>query len=98
MRTCLDHCLDSLARRGMNEINGGAGRLRPLYGRGESELLGELIVHEVKVRTMGASLFAKALVIELDDVVILGMDDHQTAVTSRVIHREFDASEIEFER
>src|SRR5665213_1424575 len=97
MSTRLDHGLDALARGSMNEIDGGAGSLRYLNRASESELLGELIMHQVKVGTVGATFFAKALVVELDDVVILGMNDHQAAVPRRVIHRKFNASEIQLE-
>jgi len=55
-------------------------------------------MNQGKVVAFGTSLLGEALVVELDDIVVLGMDDHDAVVLRHLLHRKLDASDIDPER
>src|SRR5208283_4189457 len=97
MAARLDHSFHPLTRRRMDEVDRCASRSgesdRPLEG----ELFRKLAVHQMEVGTVDQAFGAKFLVIELDQVVILGMDHHDSAMAGRPFHRVANPSEVELE-
>src|ERR1700687_6332696 len=91
----LGHRLHPLARRGMYEIHAGAARASQADHAIEGELLGELGMHQVHVPSFGATLGSELFVIELDQVVILGMHNHDAVVFRHLLHRELDSAHIQ---
>src|ERR1700730_18386680 len=93
----LGHRLHPLARRGMYEIHAGAARASQADHAIEGELLGELGMHQVHVPSLGAALGGELFVIELDQVVVLGMHNHDAAVFRHLLHRELDTAHIQLQ-
>src|SRR5215468_62735 len=85
----------ALAGRGVDEVHGGVHGSGQGDGATEGEQLGELGVDEVHVRPVHASFLAEALVVELDEILVLAVDDHDAAVLGRLLHGEADAPEVE---
>ena len=52
-------------------------------------------MHEVHVRAVHPPFLAEALVVELDEVLVLAVDDHDAAVRGDLLHGEADAPEVE---
>jgi len=87
--------LHALARRGVDEVDGAARRAREREGAPEGEQLGELGVDQVEVRPVQAPLGAEALVVPLDEVLVLPVDGQDAAVPRDPLHRVSDAPEVE---
>ena len=79
----------------MNEIHCGADLLRECDRAAERELLRELGVDVGEVRALHPLVLAKLLVVELDEVLVFGVHDHDAAVVAHDLHRVADATEVE---
>src|SRR5690242_3477579 len=55
-------------------------------------------MHEGEIGAFGPALFDKPLVVELHQVMVLGMDGHQAAPARDLFHRQLHAAVIEHER
>src|ERR1700730_8436486 len=91
----LGHRLNALARRGVYEIHAGAARASQPDHAIEGELLGEFGMHQVHVPSFGAAFGGELFVIELDQVVVLGMHNHDAVVFRHLLHRELDTAHIQ---
>jgi len=56
----------------MHEINRSAGRVRESNRPNEGQLLRELAMHEMQVGAVNHSGFTELLIVELDEIVVLG--------------------------
>ena len=81
----------------MDEVDAGAGGRAKRNRAPKRELLGELAVNVMQVRSRGQLLGFEALVVELHQVVVLGMHHHDSVVRRDLLHRKLDAAEVELE-
>ena len=94
-RARLRHRLHALLGGGVDEVHGrprGAGQRD---GPAEGQRLRQLGVDEVEVRPLHALLLAEALVVELDEVLVLAVDDHEAARGRHLLHGVVDAAEVD---
>src|SRR5215467_10992857 len=91
----LTNGLHPFPRRGVDEVDGGVHGPRQRDGATEGQQLGELGVDEVHVRPVHAAFLAEALVVELYEILVLAVDDHDAPVLGRLLHGEADAPEVE---
>ena len=52
-------------------------------------------MHEVEVRAVSPSLGSEALIVELDEVVVFGMNDHDAVVLGDLLHGQLNASHVQ---
>src|ERR687885_975031 len=55
-------------------------------------------MHQMQVAPTGATLLREELVVELDQVVVLGVNDHHAALSRDLLHQVTNAPEIHFVR
>src|SRR5919199_4393574 len=55
-------------------------------------------MHQMQVAPTGATLLREELVVELDQVVVLGVNDHDAATSRDLFHQVPNAPEIHFVR
>src|ERR1700691_1439886 len=91
----LGHRLDPFPRRSMYEIHSGTAGAGQADDAIESKLLGELGMDQIHVPSFGSALGGEFFVIELDQVVVLGVHDHNAVVFRDLLHRELDAPHVE---
>jgi len=82
----------------MNKIRRGTGSGGKLDRAGKRQLFRQLAVNQVEICTVEQVLLLEPLVVELNDVVIFGVHDHNTPMARRLFHRQADSSEIQLER
>ncbi len=91
----LRHRLDALAGRDVDEVHAGSGRPGEGHRPAEGQELGELGVDQVEVRPLHPALLAEALVVELDEVLVLAVHHHDPARLGHLLHGEVDAAEVD---
>ena len=89
---------DALARRRVDKVHRRPFRLGQQDRPRERQVLGQLRVHQMEVRASSATLLIEQLVVELDQVVVFGVDDHDATARGDQLHQPPDPTEIHFVR
>ena len=95
VRARLADGVHALLGRGVHEVHGRAHRARQRHRAAEGEQLGQLGVDEVQVRAVHPPFGAEALVVELHEVFVLAVYDHQAPGRRDLLHEIADPAEVE---